>query len=113
MTYCYHWEIQGFGPMWSDWCERKYKAHNMVYPTGDGVIDTLQWEGYREGIDDVRYLNVLIEEVKKANDSQIVKKEAQKFLEELKKGDINRDIEDMDTLRLKIIDYIMKLKGKQ
>jgi len=113
MTYCYHWEIQGFGPMWSDWCERKYKAHNMVYPTGDGVIDTLQWEGYREGIDDVRYLNVLIEEVKKAKDSQMVKKEAQKFLEELKKGDINRDIEDMDTLRLKIIDYIMKLKGKQ
>ncbi len=31
----------------------------MTYPTADGVIDTVQWEGFREGIDDVRYVCAL------------------------------------------------------
>ena len=27
----------------------------MAYPTVDGMIDTIAWEGFREGVDDVRY----------------------------------------------------------
>jgi hypothetical protein len=30
-----------------------------VYPKSDGVIETIQWEGFREGIDDTRYADYL------------------------------------------------------
>ena len=33
--------------------------HAKVFRTADGVLDTLHWEGYREGVDDVRYLTTL------------------------------------------------------
>jgi len=32
----------------------------MVYRTDNGVLDTLPWEGFREGVDDVRYLTTLL-----------------------------------------------------
>lgn len=32
----------------------------MSYPTRSRPIRTLQWEGWREGIDDVRYLTMLL-----------------------------------------------------
>ena len=31
----------------------------QVFRTADGVLDTLHWEGFREGVDDVRYLTTL------------------------------------------------------
>jgi hypothetical protein len=55
MTYIYY----SGTPSWGDWCIPPYRQHNFVYPTVDGVIDTVQWEGYREGIDDLRYLGTL------------------------------------------------------
>ena len=44
---------------WNDFYGKRYRQHNFVYPTADGLIDTIQWEGYREGIDDLRYLGTL------------------------------------------------------
>jgi hypothetical protein len=35
----------------------------------DGVIDTVQWEGYREGIDDLRYLATLRNAIVKAHEA--------------------------------------------
>ncbi len=32
----------------------------MVFRTDGGVVDTLHWEGFREGVDDVRYLTTLL-----------------------------------------------------
>ena len=32
-----------------------------VYRTDEGVLDTLHWEGWREGVDDVRYLTTLLD----------------------------------------------------
>ena len=36
-----------------------YRGFCMVYPTADGVLDTVQWEALREGIDDIRYFSYL------------------------------------------------------
>jgi hypothetical protein len=36
-----------------------YRPMVFVYGTVDGVIDTLQWEGFREGVDDIRYATLL------------------------------------------------------
>jgi len=47
-------------PGWNDWADPKWRPHNMTYPTMNKPISTLQWEGWREGIDDSRYLQVLL-----------------------------------------------------
>ena len=37
-----------------------------VFRTVDGVLDTLHWEGWREGVDDVRYLTTLLDALNRA-----------------------------------------------
>ena len=39
---------------------------SMVYRTENDVLDTLHWEGFREGVNDVRYLTTLLDELGKA-----------------------------------------------
>lgn len=38
---------------------KPFKDHMTTYPAQNGVIPTLQWEGLREGITDLRYLTTL------------------------------------------------------
>lgn len=40
----------------------------MAYPTSDGVVGTLQWEGCREGADDLRYLATLLATIEAAKE---------------------------------------------
>ena len=37
----------------------QWRDHNFAYPTRTGVLDTLHWEAFREGADDVRYCTTL------------------------------------------------------
>ena len=46
------------GVAWSDF-DGRYRDHFLVYPTSGGYIPTLAWEGLREAIYDVRYLETL------------------------------------------------------
>ncbi|MCE7902077.1 MAG: DUF4091 domain-containing protein [Gammaproteobacteria bacterium PRO9] len=46
------------GVAWSDF-DGQYRDHFLVYPTTTGYIPTLAWEGLREAIYDVRYLETL------------------------------------------------------
>ena len=55
-TYAYQ---HSFGHSWDDFDNATYRDHEMAYPTVNGVIPTIQWEGYREGYDDLRYLATL------------------------------------------------------
>ncbi|MFA6809069.1 MAG: hypothetical protein WCR27_08755, partial [Eubacteriales bacterium] len=133
MSYLYH-----FGRGVSHWLEngkKKYglnfpatyndfeehdtkKQFNMVYPTIDGVIDTVQWEGYREGIDDVRYLTTLLNIIKKHEGShkknvQDALVAAKTYLKELKETDINLSNRDMDTIRLEILVHILDIMKEE
>jgi hypothetical protein len=45
---------------WDDWAHERWRPHTMNYPSLTKPIRTLQWEGWREGIDDVRYLTRLL-----------------------------------------------------
>ena len=63
MNYAYQ---DGFGSIWNDFDSEKYRDHAFTYPTIDGVIDTIQWEGFREAVDDVRYLVTLEDFVSRA-----------------------------------------------
>src|SRR5450756_2215923 len=58
LDYAYQSSFGGFA--WNDFDDPTYKNITMAYPTMNGVIDTIEWEGFREGVNDVRYLSTLL-----------------------------------------------------
>ena len=105
-TYAYQ---HSFGNIWNDFDNRDYRDHNFTYPTVDGVIDTIAWEGYREGVDDIRYLTKLQQLISSADKSGDKKRKdtAVKAREYLKTIDADND--DLNEVRSKMINYILQL----
>ena len=114
MNYAYQ---HGFGScdhMWNDFdaaeLAHPYRDHVMAYPTSDGVVDTLQWEGYREGVDDLRYLSTLLQTIREAREDP---KRAERA------GEIERWIEtidpngDLDVLRAQMTARILELTASR
>ena len=102
MDFAYQWE---FGHVWNDFDSPKYRDHVMAYPTVDGVIDTLQWEGYREGVDDTRYLATLLHIIDKSAPNRRGDADAaRRWL-----GEVDID-GDLDAIRAEIIEWILKLQ---
>ncbi len=58
-----------YSDIWNDFdsVDTHFRDHVFAYPTTDGIIDTIQWEGFREGVDDTRYTATLIR--KEGNDA--------------------------------------------
>ncbi len=101
MDFAYQW---AFGHIWNDFDSARYRDHVMAYPTVDGVIDTVQWEGYREGVDDTRYLATLLTAIDNAPPNKAdIATSARRWLNDL---DINGDL---DAIRAKMIAWILKL----
>jgi PKD repeat protein len=76
-----------------------YRDHVMAYPKSDGVIDTIQWEGYREGVDDSRYADYLTYVTGNRTEAETV---------------INAGIaagQDMSEIRNTLIDHILAYEG--
>ena len=89
-----------------------YKPMVFAYGCGNGVIDTLQWEGFREGIDDIRYATLMIRLAREAAESEDLQtrytgKLALQYLAEFK-----RDEEDLDMCRMEMVNFIMRLREK-
>lgn len=89
------------------------KAESLVYvmPTADGVLDSPGWEGFREGIDDVRYATKLRMEIERnLSSSDTVRRRA---AERAKKylAEINTFSPGFDPgwTRMKMIDMIIQL----
>jgi hypothetical protein len=64
------WAYQrNYGAFWNDFDNHPehtaYREETFTYPTGNGIVSTIQWEGYREAIDDVRYLSTLLNRIDK------------------------------------------------
>jgi len=99
MDYAYQHE---FGHIWNDFDGDvyPYRDHVFAYPTSNGVIDTIQWEGYRAAVDDVKYLATLIV-AKKGQKEQVLN-----WLKPLLIDQAN-----MCEVRSKIVDEIIKLNG--
>ena len=93
------------------WNDRgtQYRSMMLVYGSGNGCIDTIQWEGFREGIDDIRYATLLRQladpMAKSANTEQ--RYAAKKALYLLAEAD--GDDMDLTTLRLEMIRHIQRL----
>ena len=66
MTYAYQ---HSFGHAWNDFDYRGgRKDYNLTYPTVNGVVDTLTFEGLREAVDDTRYFATLLAAAGSAKD---------------------------------------------
>jgi hypothetical protein len=118
MPYAYQY---CFGSCWNDMDYPTYRDHNFTYPTADGVIDTLAWEGFREGADDVRYLATLEKLLSNVStNSTQAADQARLFLSTLKttvlsnqahSGQYNSRMDiDLDEVREKIIMHINSIK---
>lgn len=68
MDYAYQ---HGFGHVWNDFDSDHYRDHNFTYPTVNGVVDTVQWAGYREAADDTRYIATLLAAIDACRDADV------------------------------------------
>jgi len=96
--------------VWNDFMGGAFRGFNMAYPTTNGLINTLAWEGFREGIDDVRYATKLKQDAAKAIASGRYKaayagKKALIWLELL-----DAQKADLNTVRMEMIEYIEKIR---
>jgi len=96
--------------VWNDFLRKEFRSFCMVYPTAEGMIDTIAWEGFREGIDDVRYATLLKQEAQKAIESgnATARREAKKALMWLELLDAKTA--DLAATRQEIIEYILKIQ---
>jgi len=96
---------------WNDFLGEKYnfRRFNMTYPTRDGVIDTLAWEGVREAVDDVRYATRLKALARAAiatgkTENVYAGRRALQWLDQVDPKRVN-----LDTARLEMINRITAL----
>jgi len=100
MDYAYQ---HAFHAVWNDFDDPDYRDHVFAYPTANGVVGTLQWEGFREGVDDVRYIATLQAEVALA--SPDLAAQGQRFLNRIDPGG------DLDHIRSRVVEQIEKLRA--
>lgn len=88
-----------------------YRAMVYAYGTYDGVIDTLAWEAFREGIDDIRYGTLLCRLAREAQTrgDWAARAEAGKALQYLARFNVSRD--DVSTARQEMIGHIGRLRA--
>ena len=87
-----------------------YRPMVLAYGTSDGVIDTLQWEGFREGIDDIRYGTVLTALAREAahDTRREVKYLGRLALKHL--ADFDRDAGVLSACRAEMVRHIQLLR---
>ena len=86
----------------------------LTYPVKGGVLDTLQWEACREGVNDVRYLTTMYAALRECKDAHISKPlvtEAETYVKTfLDKPIANLPGDQYDTFRLQVANYAMLLR---
>ena len=93
------------------WDHLKGMTYSLVLGSRDGVLDTLEWEGIREGADDIRYatkLKLLATEAMKhkSGDVQLLGRRAMSYL-----AYFDAEREDLNAFRLETINYIIQLQN--
>ncbi len=100
-----------FEGAWNDLRSYCYRI-TLVYQTRDGFIDTLPWEGIREGLDDIRYATLLkqlaeravAEGKQKDVDKYYTGRKALQFL-----ACLNEETCDLPEARLEMIRHIIAI----
>ena len=107
----YAWQ-HSYADVWNDFDDVRHRDHNFTYPTVDSSIDTTQWEGLREGVDDVRYLTTLVNllAATAAPDSAPASSAAQ-WLTDLKELPLGQ--QDLSTVRSVTVGHILALQASE
>ncbi len=97
------------GPM-NDRANLVYRPMVITYKNGDGLMETIQWSGFREGVDDMRYATYLkqlaAEAMEKGDvDAKLTAKKALQYYALLP-----RDRPDLNALRAETIMHILKIR---
>ena len=106
-NYNYAHHLQG----WNDIEMGLYRPMNFVYGSGNGCVDTLAWEGFREAIDDIRYATLLkttaLKLIKEGTpEARYAARIALKLFADAKGDDY-----DLTTFRYEMINHIQKLRA--
>ncbi|NLO05395.1 MAG: hypothetical protein GX131_06145 [candidate division WS1 bacterium] len=96
MDYAYQ---HGFGHVWNDFDSDRYRDHNFAYPTVNGVVSTIQFAGFREAVDDTRYMATLLAAIDACENAQ-AKAAAQQWVDTL---DPQRDLHEV---RAEMVEHI-------
>ncbi|NOY81768.1 MAG: DUF4091 domain-containing protein [Kiritimatiellaeota bacterium] len=105
MDYAYQ---HGFHHVWNDFDDVRYRDHNFTYPTMDGVVDTIEWEGFREAVDDVRYVATLERAARDAADAApALAESARKWLDGLDPA-----VANLYEVRAKAVEWITRLRKR-
>jgi hypothetical protein len=97
------------GPM-NDRADEVYRPMVITYRNGDGLMETIQWSGFREGVDDMRYMTCLKRLAREAaekgdTDARLTAKKALQFISLLP-----RDKPDLNAIRTETIMHILKIR---
>lgn len=103
-NYAHH--LDGYNDLAGD----GYRPMNFVYGDGNGVINTLSYEAFREGMDDIRYATLLQQLARPLANSKNMDAAyaARKALQVI--TDMDHDDYDVSTARLEIIRHILNLQ---
>jgi hypothetical protein len=105
-TCAYQWQT---GYIWNDFSMECLRGHVFAYPTMNGVIDTIEWEAWREAIDDVRYLTTLINTVDQARANGESVTEVETWLAALESSKLTD--KNLDSVRSEMIAHIASLSA--
>ncbi len=100
--------------MWNefgDTYESDRRSHSIIYPTCDDYVDTLAWEGLREGIDDIRYMTLLRQTADQAvaHKDPAVQQLGRKALSKIAYTDCIR--KDAENIRMEAVSWILRLRN--
>ncbi len=107
LNYAYQ---RNFGHIWNDFDPEPtqphpYRDHTFTYPITDGLISTIEWEGFREGVDDIRYLSTLQNKIDSLKALGRDVSSSQQFINSID------PLNDPQETRQAIIDKILELKN--
>lgn len=107
MTYAYQDGRKArHGDTWNDFDgSTKWRDGVFVYPLDEGIVRTVQWEGFREAVDDLRYLATLVNAID-ALPPGGRQRSARVWLEGL---DIDRPL---GVVRAELVAKILELSGR-
>ena len=88
-----------------------YKPMVFVYGTADGVIDTLQWEGFREGVDDIRYATLMQSLAREAEKSSNVEVRYLAGKAKILLARFDKKTGDLNAARGEMIGFIEQLRA--
>lgn len=99
-----------YGP-WNDREWETYKPMVLAYPISDGLVDTLEWQGFRAGIDDIRYATKLRQLANAAIASDNLDRQEAGFKVRQWFAMMDANNADLNQVRMEMIEKIEELRG--